>query len=484
MAVRSKDFVCIAEDIRSNELSAKLKIENIKGQLSELSVKKSELKDSVSCLEAEIAAGEGNISELLSRKADAERQLREVDCNIERAKETLKNEKSELDSVKEEKAQTLLEIRNRAKKTAQNISTAGGILGDYSSVGDVLKSSMQDSLSALTKAANILGGTVPSAQRAGSPEGVKTQKNEVQPMAEQPAPTGFKARARNFFASLIGEDSKSAQNTEDISEISSIEQLLSGSCGTLKDRFDRLKNIPVKSLTKQNLEELVSIVKSNLISKYGSMVKPERFTGLENKIAFLSLEEVKKDLGIHYNPHICGYYWPHTDTIKINMAGNSTVGDIISTIDHEVMHMLSNSPETAGSRGSGVRSNDIIYGNVGMNEGITELLSIKNMQAINPSHVSYCYVEEVKVMREFESICGAEKLLDAYLHNDLSVLRTEYEKYMGAGSFKKLCDDIDMMHHYRHSGSAGTTEAADIVRSVKGRIYRNLEKYKKAKFGY
>lgn len=56
MAVRSRDFVRIAEGIRSHELSAKNLIENLKGRVSELSSSKRTLESTISCLEAEIAA--------------------------------------------------------------------------------------------------------------------------------------------------------------------------------------------------------------------------------------------------------------------------------------------------------------------------------------------------------------------------------------------------------------------------------------------
>ena len=56
MAIRSKDFVGIAEGIRSHELSAKDQIEKLKGRISELSGRKSSLNGTISYLEAAIAA--------------------------------------------------------------------------------------------------------------------------------------------------------------------------------------------------------------------------------------------------------------------------------------------------------------------------------------------------------------------------------------------------------------------------------------------
>ena len=56
MAVRSRDFVGIAEGIRSHELSTKSQIENLKGHMYELSGRRSSLNSTISYLEAAIAA--------------------------------------------------------------------------------------------------------------------------------------------------------------------------------------------------------------------------------------------------------------------------------------------------------------------------------------------------------------------------------------------------------------------------------------------
>ena len=72
----------------------------------------------------------------------------------------LESKKNELEAIEEEKAQTLFEIQERARKTSQNISLAGGMYGAYAGVGGILQNSLQTSLSSLTEAAGILGGSV------------------------------------------------------------------------------------------------------------------------------------------------------------------------------------------------------------------------------------------------------------------------------------------------------------------------------------
>lgn len=171
MAVRSRDFVGIAEGIRSHELSTKSLIENLKGHMSELSGRRRSLNSTISYLEAAIAAAYedtdedgdpdyGLIASLEAEKSSAENELSGVEHDIDSTDSELESKQNELEAVEEEKAQTLFEIQERARKTSNNISLAGGMYGAYAGVGGALQNSLQTSLSSLTQAAGILGGSV------------------------------------------------------------------------------------------------------------------------------------------------------------------------------------------------------------------------------------------------------------------------------------------------------------------------------------
>lgn len=171
MAVRSRDLVGIAEGIRNNELSTRGQIENLKGHISELSGRKNSLDSKISYLEATIAAvyentdddGEpdyGLLAILESERISADNELWDVEQDLDSSSNELESKQEKLKDVEEEKAQTLFEIQERARKTSQNISLAGGMYGAYSGVGVTLKNSLQTSLSSLTQAAGILGGHV------------------------------------------------------------------------------------------------------------------------------------------------------------------------------------------------------------------------------------------------------------------------------------------------------------------------------------
>ena len=780
MAIRSRDFVGIAEGIKSHELSTKGKIEQLKGRISELSGRKSSLNRTISYLEAAIAAAyedtdeDGNpdyglIASLEAEKGLAENELSGVERDLDITGGKLEQSETELESVLEEKAQTLFEIQERARTTSQNIALAGGMYGAYSGVGGTLQNSMQTSLSALSQAAGILGGSVdgngavgsgnatsgagnsassagnnlqgdlsasplaafaggemgdgrgvtanPSASQFSSgqtdnstpgilpnfhsgqttinvqkPQNFDTSQNandyasgafgsnettsatqaSVVPgnyqsmqtsagleqtlsgdigadsstavssramnalsaymqannygkddfavyskdpkwqrlhmaaypesqliqslsgssLAQQqlsdymsehnygigdfptysmdpewqrlhqmaytdsgiigsligssiamqhlqnymnshnygvgdysiyskdpewqrlhrmaypqagkkilyktdynqsrgkPADWNGKLgdRAQGFFSSIFASDS--GQGNTDIigSGLPSrpINQILANTIPTtnnptggesIHQQFADLKKIEVNNLSKENLHTIVGIAVQNLRVRYGDREASARFNSIGKKISFINDKQVRRELGRYYSPNICGYYSPSSDTIRINMDGNATVGDILATIDHEAMHLLSKHSKSQG----GVLNSNIVYNNVGMNEGITEMLSIKNMKSINSDYVSNSYRDEVEIMKQFEGICGEKQLLDAYMKNDTSQIASEFNRLMGnKKAFEKFCNDIDILHYYNYTNSRAVD--APIQRmNAKARIYQKLDKYRKAK---
>lgn len=94
MATRSRDFVGVAEGIKSHEISTKGRIEQLKGRISELSSQKSSLNGRISYLESAIAAayedtdedGEPDyalIASLESQMASAENELSQVEQDLD-----------------------------------------------------------------------------------------------------------------------------------------------------------------------------------------------------------------------------------------------------------------------------------------------------------------------------------------------------------------------------------------------------------------
>ena len=214
MAVRSRDFVGIAEDIRSHELSTKSLIENLKGRIFDLSGRKSSLNGTISYLEAAIAAAyedtdeDGDpdyrlIASLEAEKSSAENELSEVEQDLDSTSSELESQQNELEAVEEEKAQTLFEIQERARKTSQNIGLAGGIYGAYAGVGGTLQNSLQTSLSSLTQAAGILGGSVDGA--SGGTSGGTTVGTGSMGLEEVGTSVGIRNTETGALSAFTGE---------------------------------------------------------------------------------------------------------------------------------------------------------------------------------------------------------------------------------------------------------------------------------------
>lgn len=296
--------------------------------------------------------------------------------------------------------------------------------------------------------------------------------------------SGIRNRAHGFFEHFIKNNKDNL--TEKPPTVKAVNQIIAdiynnastGSTASLKEQFAELKEIPVNQLTKENLDKIVNIAVSNLKDKYQSIIPEKRFKGLAKKISFIDGEQVKLETKVKDPSIIGGYYDTKKRYIRINMDGNATVGDIIATIDHESMHFLSRK-----GKYTGVLKRDILYRNVGMNEGITEMLSIRNMQSVNPNYVSNAYTDEVDIVKRLESICGKEVLLDAYVKNDLSQVENDFNKAVGdSKAFKNFCNDLDTLWAYNERISAG--EAAYANRdAVKVRLINQLQKYEKGKSG-
>lgn len=182
MAIQSKEFVGIAEGIKSHELSTKGRIESLRGTISELAGAKRSLDSQISYLEAALAAAYedtdedgdpdyGRISAIEAQINVAENELTEVEGQLDTANGEMSQSQAELESVMEEKARTLFEIQERARKTSNNIAVAGGMYGAYSGVGSSLQSSMQTSLASLSQAASILDSSVDGFTGGGSGSG-------------------------------------------------------------------------------------------------------------------------------------------------------------------------------------------------------------------------------------------------------------------------------------------------------------------------
>ena len=171
MSIQSNEFIGIAEGIKSNEISARDAIASFERSISELSDSKILLYRKIEDLEGSLAAAYedtdedgnpnyGRISALQAQINAVENELSNVEEKIKVKNSELLQSRAELEQIMQDKSNILFEIQERARKTSQNITNAGGMYGSYSGVGTSLQNNMQISLNSLSKAANILDGTI------------------------------------------------------------------------------------------------------------------------------------------------------------------------------------------------------------------------------------------------------------------------------------------------------------------------------------
>ncbi len=295
-------------------------------------------------------------------------------------------------------------------------------------------------------------------------------------------PTVRDAIASIFSGITLGKGKKANVETAQVSELSndttSNHNGIEGVNLSISERFEKVKDKDFKELTLDEKNELISISVDNIAEKYSDRVSPKRIEMMKEHIKFVDVKTVKAENKNCDPMRILGYYSPSTDEIKINIDAGQSVSEMIATIDHECMHMASQQidvSEHAVGNITGVKRADLYKKNVGMNEGITEMYSINNMHDFNPEYVSGSYPRQVKLMRQYEEICGKDKILNAYFNNDISIMENDYDLVMGKDSFRKFCIEMDEMYSAEESKNF---YAAD---SYFDSLERKLQEYKEKK---
>ena len=216
-----------------------------------------------------------------------------------------------------------------------------------------------------------------------------------------------------------------------------------------KLELDNLSKKKFSELNEGERQELVNITVDNLKKIYGDRIPEERYEKVRSSVRFLNGNEMVSNGYIKSNQvySVLGSYSGRRDDITINMSADNDVKSILTTLDHESMHMVTAKLE--GPYTTGLKINDVnIPGkNVGMNEGLTEMYSIRNVRELNPGYVSHSYTNNVRIMQKFESVIGADTIRNAYITNDFDTVKKAYEGRYGEGSFTEFCNKMDSMHN-------------------------------------
>lgn len=171
MNINSKEFVTIAQEIHTKEISTKDKIENKRTEVDQFHDTLESIRDHISYLEAARDAVEDSdekesyknkhIERLEAEILEAEMEELKAAKQLRAAENELFNKERDLESVLDEKAQTLFQVRERARKESDNSKTAGKMYGSvYSDIGASLQNHIQMNLMSLSQAASILDGSV------------------------------------------------------------------------------------------------------------------------------------------------------------------------------------------------------------------------------------------------------------------------------------------------------------------------------------
>ena len=245
----------------------------------------------------------------------------------------------------------------------------------------------------------------------------------------------------------------------------------------LKKRIDKVREIPPEKLTDENRNEILEIAEMDLSACYSKYLKEKNLENPGKTLSFVSQKEMVELTG---KENILGVYESKRDTVKLNKQLNRDMKHIMSTAQHEYLHWLSQKRNAEGKPDglSGIKTLDDAYPayNVAMNEGITEMLAVDQMKQYFPDYETRSYQLEVKAMQEFRKAYGEEKLLDAYMNNDLEALQKDYDAHMGEGSFVRLASDLHNIYLLEMNHKTDDAKAAYETLSQKLKTYQDAKR--------
>ena len=279
--------------------------------------------------------------------------------------------------------------------------------------------------------------------------------------ASMHAKLGDKAKA--LFSDMFG----SQETKEPVNQILStfhpvVNQILQQE-PTLSDLYYQVENVAVNKLNEDQKDLIVDLSIRTLQKKFGKRFTPDMGERIKNNISFESNDD-------KYN---CGYYDTIEDKLHINMNGNATTTDIIATVLHEGNHLISTHEHETGHTGVTKTCG------TGMNEGITELLAIKDMKELTSDYKSEAYQELVKPMQDIMEIVGEDLMRDCYINNDMSRIAYNFNSFLGdQKAFEKLADDMHEIYYFTY-----VVKDQEIANEYIKNVDIAIEKFKKAHRG-
>lgn len=196
-----------------------------------------------------------------------------------------------------------------------------------------------------------------------------------------------------------------------------------------QDLVSQIEQMDYTNLSDENKKLLFETARNHIGGKYGDLVSNDRLDLIPKRIKIENTKECKKVYeasGGRYSANTVGFYCPATNEIYVDAPRNGNMTEIMATIEHESLHLSSKGGVSGQIKTKDGSSKYRISTN--LNEGITELYAIRDMDDMGFSYMSKSYPQQVDVVRSLEHALGNDTIRTAYFRNEPDLIRSEFER--------------------------------------------------------
>ena len=256
-------------------------------------------------------------------------------------------------------------------------------------------------------------------------------------------PTEEKGKISDFFANIFGSSAQqneppnggvSFASDDGVNSLDITSQILqqpddvNDNTSEEQDLVKAIEGMDFNDLSDEDKDLMYNTAKEHIGEKYGDLVSEYRLDEIPKHIKIADTEECRKAYeasGEKYSDNTVGFYCPATDEIYVDAPRNGDMTEIMATIEHESLHLASN----GGLNGK----LEIVEGmstyrrNTNLNEGVTELYAMRDMEEMGFDYTSTSYQQQVEVVKALEDAIGKDTIRTAYFSNQPDLIRSEFE---------------------------------------------------------
>ena len=256
-------------------------------------------------------------------------------------------------------------------------------------------------------------------------------------------PTEEKGKISDFFANIFGGSTQqneppnggvSFASGDEVNSLDITSQILqqpndvNDNISEEQDLVKAIEGMDFNDLSDEDKDLMYNTAKEHIGEKYGDLVSEYRLDEIPKHIKIADTEECRKAYeasGEKYSDNTVGFYCPATDEIYVDAPRNGDMTEIMATIEHESLHLASN----GGLNGK----LEIVEGmstyrrNTNLNEGVTELYAMRDMEEMGFDYTSTSYQQQVEVVKALEDAIGKDTIRMAYFNNQPDLIRSEFE---------------------------------------------------------